>query len=106
MYAIIKTGSKQYRVKEGDIVDVELLNTANESKEVSFQDVLMLVNGDKVKVGAPTISGALVKGEVLSEVKEKKVIIFKYVRKCPSKTKNGHRQRLSRVKITAIEGGK
>ena len=104
MYAVIKTGSKQYRVKQGDLIDIELLKGLT-SKEVTFQDVLLVNNGNAVKVGSPLVAGASVKGEVVSEVKDKKLVVFKYKRRKNSRVKNGHRQRLTRVKITEVVGG-
>ncbi len=104
MYAIIETGSKQYQVKLGDMIDVELL-TGNGSHEVVFEKVLLINSGNAVKVGKPVVSGAAVKGEIIEQIKDEKLIIFKYKRRKNSKTKKGHRQKLSRVKITAIEGG-
>lgn len=105
MYAIIKSGGKQYRVKEGDIIDVELL-TGLKSNEVKFNDILMLNTGNSVKMGAGALKNATVKGELVENFKDKKLIIFKYKKRKNCKRKNGHRQNLSRVKITAIEGGK
>jgi len=105
MYAIIKTGGKQYRVKEGDTIDIELLNGLT-SNEVSFNEILMINTGNNVKVGNPTLQEATVKGELIENVKDKKIIVFKYKKRKNNRVKNGHRQKLSRVKITAIEGGK
>jgi len=105
MYAIIKTGGKQYRVKEGDTIDIELLNGLT-SNEVSFNEILMMNTGNNVKVGNPTLQEATVKGELIENVKDKKIIVFKYKKRKNNRVKNGHRQKLSRVKITAIEGGK
>lgn len=104
MYAIIETGSKQYQVKQGDMIDVELLN-GNGSHEVVFEKVLLLSSGNNVKVGTPSVSGVTVKGEIVGQIKDEKLIVFKYKRRKNQKTKKGHRQKLSRVKITAIEGG-
>ncbi len=101
MYAIIKTGGKQFRVKEGDTIDVELLGT---SGDVTFSEVLLLSQGNSVTVGSPTVPGALVTGEILGEQKEKKVLIYKYKKRKNCRVRNGHRQRLSRVLIKAIGG--
>lgn len=105
MYAIIRTGSKQYRVKPGDVIDIERISQ-NESSEVVFDEVLLLSGSNAVKVGTPTVNGALVKGELIAEVKDQKLIVFKYKKRKNCRTKNGHRQKLSRVKITEIVGGK
>lgn len=104
MYAVIRTGSKQYRVKQGDLIDIELLKGLT-SNEVTFEDVLLVNNGNSVKVGSPLVTGASVKGEVVSEVKDKKLVVFKYKRRKNSRVKNGHRQKLTRVKITEVVGG-
>jgi large subunit ribosomal protein L21 len=101
MYAIIKTGGKQYRVAAGDVIDVELLG-ADKNSQIKFNEVLFLYDGNQAKVGAPSITGAVVLGEVLDEVKGPKVIAFKYKRRKMYRRKVGHRQRYSRVKITEI----
>ena len=100
MYAIIATGGKQYKVTEGDIIRVEKLGVEAGDK-VTFDQVL-LVSGDDVKVGAPTVNGASVEADVIDNVKGKKVIVYKYKRKTGYHKKNGHRQQLTAVKITKI----
>lgn len=104
MYAIIKTGSKQYRVKEGDLIDIELVE-GSESNEILFQDILMLNTGNSIKLGSQ-LTNAKVRAELVGNYKAKKLIIFKYKKRKNCRVKNGHRQNLSRVRITAIEGGK
>ena len=100
MYAIIATGGKQYKVAEGDIIRVEKLGVeAGES--VTFDQVLV-VSGDDVKVGNPTVEGASVSATVVGEVKGKKVIVYKYKRKTGYHKKNGHRQQYTKVKIEKI----
>ena len=101
MYAIIKTGGKQYRVEQGDIIDVELLG---EEKTVNFNEVLFASDGKTAQVGTPHVAGFVVKGEVLGEVKGDKVFAFKYKRRKNYRRKVGHRQRYNRVKITEIAG--
>lgn len=105
MYAIIQTGGKQFRVAKGDVIDVELLKEAADSK-ISFDKVVLLNDGKKVTVGAPDVKGCVVQGEVLGEVKGPKVLAFQYKRRKSSSRKVGHRQRFNRVKITAIQPGK
>lgn len=100
MYAIIATGGKQYRVEEGDIINVEKLGV-EEGSSYTFDQVLAVNNGE-MKVGNPTVSGASVKAEVLGDVKGKKVIVYKYKRKSGYHNKNGHRQNYTRVKIESI----
>ncbi len=101
MYAIIKTGGKQYRVKQGDVIDVELLGV-EPSNTVEFNEVLFVSDAGSPVVGAPTVLGCVVKGEILGEVKGDKVIAFKYKRRKNYHRKIGHRQKYSQVKITEI----
>lgn len=103
MYAIIKTGGKQYRVENGDVIDVELLDS-EQGTEVSFPEVLFVSDGSSAKVGVPTVANARVKGEVLEEVAGEKVVALKYRRRKGSRCKRGHRQRYARVKITEVNG--
>ncbi len=105
MYAIIQTGGKQFRVAKGDVIDVELLSDTEQSK-ISFTDVKLFHDGNKVVVGAPKVEGCVVQGEILDEVKGPKVFAFQYKRRKSSSRKVGHRQRFNRVKITAIQQGK
>lgn len=98
-YAIIQTGSKQFRVFEGDVIDVELLSSENDSS-INFQDILFLHDGAKVYTGS--LSNAFVKGEILGTVRGKKVISYKYKKRKNYQRKVGHRQNYTRVKITEI----
>lgn len=100
-YAIIKTGGRQYRVAEGDTLDVDLLDLET-GKETVFSDVLMHGDGDKLTHGNPLISGAKVTAEVLEQRKDKKVIAFKYKRRKGYHRTVGHRRKLTRVKIKTI----
>jgi large subunit ribosomal protein L21 len=101
MFAVIRTGSKQYKVQEGDTIDVELLDVEPGQSAV-FHEVLLIANGEAVSVGQPTVSGASVTGEVLGEIKGDKVIAFKYKRRQGYHRTVGHRQRRLRVKIGKI----
>lgn len=101
MYAIIKTGGKQYKVEENDSIYVEKLD-AEEGKEVTFDNVL-LVGSRAITVGNPTVEGAKVIGTVEKQGKEKKVVTFKYKPKKHSHTKMGHRQPYTKVVIKKIE---
>jgi len=103
-YAIIKTGGRQHRVSEGDIVDVDFLNE-EPGKEGVFADVLFHSDGDKITHGNPLIEGATVTGEVIEQRKDKKVIAFKYRRRKGYHRTVGHRRKLTRVKITGISLG-
>ena len=102
MYAIIATGGKQYKVSEGDVIKVEKLD-AEVGAKVTFDNVL-LVGGDTVKVGTPTVDGAKVEASVVENGKAKKVIVYKYKRKTGYHKKNGHRQLFTQVKIDSIVG--
>ncbi len=100
MYAIIATGGKQYKVAEGDIIKVEKLGV--EAGENVVFDQVLVVSGDDVKVGNPTVEGATVAATVIGDVKGKKVIVYKYKRKTGYHKKNGHRQAYTKVKIEKI----
>lgn len=102
MFAVIKTGGKQYRVSENDVFVVEKL-AGDAGATIEFNDVLMIVEEGKAPiVGAPLIDKAAVFGEVVRQTRGEKVIIFKKRRRQNSKRKNGHRQDLTLVKITGI----
>jgi large subunit ribosomal protein L21 len=103
-YAIIKTGGRQYRVAEGDTIDVDLLDL-EAGKQATFGEVLMHADGDKVTHGSPLISGAKVTAEVVEQRKDKKVIAFKYRRRKGYHRTVGHRRKLTRVKIKSITAG-
>lgn len=100
MYAVIKTGGKQYRVQKDDVIYVEKLDV-KEGDVVNF-DVLMLGKDDGVVIGAPVVEGAKVAGEVLGQVKSAKVVVYKYKSKKNERKKQGHRQPYTKVKITEI----
>ncbi len=103
MYAIIQTGGKQYRVQEGDIVTIEKLE-AGVDEAVSFEEVLSVVNGEDVKIGAPVVAGAKVSGKVVAQGKAKKVFVFKYKAKSNYRRRKGHRQPFTKVLIESIQG--
>ena len=103
MYAIIKTGGKQYRVKVGDILNVELLGS--DRSAVTFDNVLLVHDGKAPKVGLPTVPQCVVHAEVIGETKGPKVIAYKFKPCKNSRRTVGHRQRYSRVKITKIAIG-
>lgn len=103
MYAIIKTGGKQYRVQEGDNIFVEKLD-ADVDSNVVFDQVLAVVNDGDVKVGAPVVEGAKVTAKVLAQGKEKKILVFKYKAKSNYRRRQGHRQPFTKVSIEKIEG--
>jgi len=106
MFAVIKTGGKQYKVAANDVLKVEKL-TGEAGDTVTFDEVLMLGNGTDVTVGAPLVDGALVAAELVETRKQKTVIVFKKNRRHNYRRRNGHRQLLSTVRITEIlTGGK
>jgi large subunit ribosomal protein L21 len=103
-YAIIKTGGRQYRVSEGDTIDVDLLDV-EAGKAATFGDVLLYADGDNFTHGDPLIAGAKVTGEVVEQRKDKKVIAFKFKRRKGYHRTVGHRRKLTRVKIKSINVG-
>jgi large subunit ribosomal protein L21 len=101
MFAVIKTGGKQYKVAKDDVIEVEKIDL-EAGKAVELGDVLMLSDGGKVEVGAPFLSGAKVSAEVVEQTRGDKVIIFKKKRRKNYRRKKGHRQDLTVLKITGI----
>ena len=104
MFAVIKTGGKQYRVAADDVITVAKLD-AGPGEPVAFGEVLMLTGDAGVEVGAPTVAGASVSGEIVAQVRGPKVIAFKKRRRQNSRRKRGHRQDLTTVRITEILAG-
>ncbi len=102
MFAVIKTGGKQYLVQPGDKIKVEKLEI-EDGKEVSFSEVLLLNNDKKLEIGNPTVKGVKVLGKVLAQIKGEKLIIFKYKPKKRYKRKIGHRQKFTEVEIVSID---
>lgn len=102
MYAVIQTGGKQYRVSEGDVLRVELLE--KEPKQaVTFENVLLIANEGDIKVGQPMLKGAVVEAEVIRHARAKKVIIFKKRRTTTYQRTQGHRQGFTEVRIKGIK---
>jgi large subunit ribosomal protein L21 len=101
MYAVIVSGGKQHRVKEGEILRLEKLEVAT-GDTIEFDQVLMVANGDDINIGAPLVSGAKVKAEILSHGRADKVTIIKFRRRKHSMKRQGHRQWYTDVKITGI----
>ena len=101
MYAVIKTGGKQYKVAQGDKLRVEKL-PAGVGETVTFDQVL-LVGGDTLKIGAPLVSGAKVEAKVIAQDRTKKIIVFKFRRRKNYRRKNGHRQPFTALEITGIK---
>ncbi len=102
MYAIIETGGKQYQVNEGDTLFIEKLDVAAE-EEITFDKVIAVSNDKGLTVGAPYVAGATVAAKVVKNGKSKKITVFTYKPKKSEKTKQGHRQPYTQVKIEAIK---
>ncbi len=101
MYAVIRTGGKQYRVSEGDIVRIEKLE-AEEGSPVQFNDVLLVKTDDKTYIGRPLVAGASVLGVIKAQSKGDKILVFKYKRRKQYRRTRGHRQQHSEVRIEKI----
>lgn len=102
VYAIIETGGKQYRVSQGDVIDVELLDA---KRQVTFDKVLFLSDNGKTEIGTPYIKDARVSAKVLDTIKDKKVVVFKYKNKTNYHRTIGHRQPYLRVEIEEVKHG-
>lgn len=105
MYAVIKTGGKQYRVMQGEYLRVEKLD-AEVDGTITFDQVLLVGEGENVTVGAPIIEGATVSAKVLSHGRGKKVRVIKFRRRKHHMKRQGHRQHYTEIEITGIAGGK
>ena len=103
MFAVIKTGGKQYRVAPDDVIRIERI-AGEAGDEVAFDDVLMLDADGNTIVGAPLVDGATVTGTLVEQARGKKIIVFKKKRRKNYRRRNGHRQELSVVQITGITG--
>ncbi|MBF0199962.1 MAG: 50S ribosomal protein L21 [Desulfamplus sp.] len=101
MYAVIKTGGKQYKVQEGDTLHVEKLE-GEAGSEIQFNDVLLYSDGENIKIGTPVVNDAVVKGQIMDQAREKKVLVFKYKRRKGYRKMRGHRQHYTAVKINSI----
>jgi len=101
MFAIIETGGKQYKVKPGDVIEVELLPVAD-GDAIEMERVLLVADGDEVKVGTPVVEGARVKATAIKEVKGRKEIIFSYRPKKRIRQKTGHRQKYTQLRVDEI----
>ena len=102
MYAVVKTGGKQYRVKEGDTLRVEKLE-GDKGSTIELKDVLAVGEGETVKLGAPAVDNAKVVCEILAQGKDKKVLLFKKKRRKGYSKKQGHRQFFTSIKIKEIK---
>ncbi|GAB6039746.1 50S ribosomal protein L21 [Endothiovibrio diazotrophicus] len=103
MYAVIRTGGKQYRVSEGDVIRVETL-AAEAGSSVELGDVLMIADGDEIKIGTPVLEGAKVTADVTAHGRHKKIEVVKFRRRKHFDRRTGHRQNYTELKITGIAG--
>ena len=103
MYAVFKTGGKQYRAAKGDKLKIEKLDAA-EGDSVAFDEVMLVGEGADVKVGAPLVTGGKVEAKVLAQAKDKKVDVIKFRRRQNYRRTRGHRQHFTLVEITGISG--
>lgn len=101
MYAVIRTGGKQYRVAPGDTVEVEKLD-GNIGDSITLNDVLLVVNGETVQVGAPIVEGATVTAKITGQHRSRKILVFRYRPKKRIRVRKGHRQYLTRLQIESI----
>jgi large subunit ribosomal protein L21 len=101
MYAIVRTGGKQYRAEPGGLIDVERLD-AEAGASVELTDVLLVADGDTVTLGDPTVSGAKVVADVVEQGRAKKIVVFKYKPKVRYRKKTGHRQPFTRLRVREI----
>ncbi len=102
MYAVVKTGGKQYRVQEGDVLRVEKL-AGDVGSEIAFDDVLLFSDGENLQVGTPNLDNIAVTGRIVEQGKAPKIIVFKYKRRKRFRRKQGHRQPYTAVKIDSIQ---
>lgn len=101
-FAVIQTGGKQYLVREGEILKVEKLKGAQKDGAVDFNDVLLIIDGDSVKIGNPNIPGAKVSAKIEGDERGKKITVLKYKAKTRYRVKKGHRQNYAKIKISQI----
>lgn len=102
MYAVIVTGGKQYKVAEGEFLKIEKLDVAT-GESIAFEQVLLVGNGDDIKIGAPVVEGAKVTAEVIAQGRHDKIRIIKFRRRKHHMKRQGHRQCFTEIKITGIQ---
>jgi large subunit ribosomal protein L21 len=103
MYAVIQTGGKQYRVQPGDTIKVEKMEV-EPGQTVEFTEVLMVADGEQIRVGHPTIDGVKVAAEIVKHDRDEKILVYKYRRRKAWHKKQGHRQPFTAIKVTEITG--
>lgn len=102
MYAIIRDRGMQYRVEQGQVLTVDLIEEAEEGSQIELGEVLLVGDGETVKVGTPLLSGARVRARVLGEKKGEKIVVFRYRNKKRYRRRTGHRQRYTQIEISEI----
>jgi large subunit ribosomal protein L21 len=102
MYAIVRTGGRQYHAEEGALIDVERM-PHEVGEEIELNEVLLFANGDDVKIGQPLVEGTSVTATVVDQFKGKKIIVWKYIPKQRYRRKRGHRQYYTRLRIDKIK---
>ncbi|MBN2725499.1 MAG: 50S ribosomal protein L21 [Deltaproteobacteria bacterium] len=102
MFAVIRTGGRQYKVEPGSFVRVNKIN-GEAGSEITLDDVLLYSNGEEIKIGKPSINGASVSARIVRQGKDRKIIIYKYRRRKDSASKKGHRQLFTELQITGIK---
>ncbi len=101
MYAVIRTGGKQYKVQEDQVLKVEKLE-GDEGSQIEFNDVLLYSDGESITLGSPNVENAVVKAHVVGHGREKKILVFKYKRRKGYRKMRGHRQHFTQIKIDSI----
>jgi large subunit ribosomal protein L21 len=101
MYAVVATGGKQYKIQEGETLRIEKID-GNVGEALTFDQVLLVADGDKLAVGQPMVAGASVSAHIVEQGKEKKILVFKYKRRKRYRRKQGHRQPFTAVRIDSI----
>lgn len=104
MFAIVKTGGKQFTVKPGDVIEVEKIG-ADKGAVVKLENILAVSHDGSLKLGKPSVEGAFVEAEVIEQFRDDKVIVFKRKKRKDYKNKNGHRQYLTKIKVKDIKVG-
>jgi large subunit ribosomal protein L21 len=102
VYAIIRDRGMQYRVEQGQVLMIDLLDEAEPGSQIELGEVLLVGDGETIKVGSPILSGAKVRAEVVREAKGDKIVIFRYRNKKRYRRRTGHRQRYTQIKISEI----
>lgn len=104
MFAVLETGGKQYKVEQGSVIQVERI-AGDVGDAIELGKVLLIEDGEKVSIGSPLVKGASIKAQIVEQLRGPKLIVFKKRRRKGSRRKNGHRQELSRVRVTEIVAG-